>query len=324
MRENFCGDIHAGIAFTPAEELEAYERMLLIRRFEEKAGQLYALGSIPGPCQLSIGQEAVAVGLDMAALAEDVFISGPRCHGLLIARGSPSDRMMAELMQKPQGLCRGEAGSWFMSDPSRGFYGGQACGSTAVALAAGLALAARQQKGLGVAVAMIGDGAEGQGATFEALEMAAALKLPLVVAIDNNRTGEADGPSPSIAGVEALAASLKLPVEKADGIDVRKVRAAARRALAQARAGEGPQLIEMQTYRYRGHGLPSGASREAPARDESDPLAKARRRMVEDRVATDEALKALERQVRDGVVAAANAARQGSCTSDAASETEAA
>lgn len=307
MRDNLCGDVQAGIAFDAAEELRAYREMLLIRRFEEKAGQLYALGAVPGPCFLSIGREALAVGLEMAAVPGDLLITGPRCHGHLLARGAPAASVMAELLGKAQGVSKGYGGSIHMLEQNLGFYGGHALRGAEAALGAGLAFASRYRGETTVTVCSLSDDAATEGHVTDTLRLAAAWKLPLVIMLDRNREeGEArdrDG------ALSTRAALFGIPAEQVDGIDVRKVRAALSKALSGARGGEGPIVVEMLTYRYRGHAEPAGSAREAPEREDRDPIAMSRARILLDRVATEKALKAIEKEVRDEVNAAAATAR---------------
>ncbi len=310
MRENFPGDVHAGIVFTPEEELAAYQQMLLIRRLEEKAGQLYALGEMDGPCHLSIGQEAVIVGMEMAASPEDAMISGFRCHGHLVARGAELDAILAELLGRVTGLCGGRAGSDRMLDPTLRFYGGHTELAQQVPIGAGLALAARQQDDSSICICAVGDGAANKGQVYETLRLAAEWKLPLVLVIDNNSTETSEQLSTSLSPT-ALAqrgAAFGIPGEQVDGIDVRKVRAAGRRAIAHARNGDGPMILEMLTYRYRGHSAPAGAQRKARAREETDPILKSRARILEDRIAEEGELKEIEKSVRERISKATSAA----------------
>ncbi len=307
MRENFCGDIHAGIAFTPKEEIAAYRGMLTIRRFEEKAGQLYALGSVAGPCLLSIGREAAIVGIDMAAGANDLFITGPRCHGHLIARGTELETIMAELLGLETGLSGGSGGSVRMQDPARRFYGGHPAGGTHVPLAAGLALACRRRGSDAVTLCSLGDAVALSGQTFETLRLAQELGLRVLFIVDNNAAADPGGTdgAPSLADIGA---HFGIQGVSADGIDVRKVRAAGRRAIESVRTSGSPLVLELMTYRYRGHAEPEVGVRPGQ-REDQDPIAKARRRLLEDRVMGEDQLAGLEKEVRDAVAGAVQAAR---------------
>ena len=300
------------IAFTPDEEIAAYRSMLLIRRFEEKAGQLYALSAIHGLCPLSIGQEGSIVGLMMAARPTDPVITGYRTHGALLARGVAPRRVMAELLGRASGLSHGKGGSATLLAPEHHFYGGHGAAGLAAPLGAGLAFAARTRGNDAVALALFGDGAAGRGRVFEALRIAAEWKLPVVFVIDNNTaapgTGIALGPVPSALAESGM--PFAVPGEQVDGIDVRRARAAARRAIARARAGDGPSVLEMLTYRYRGHGgMPARAGRAEKRVEEADPIAKSRARILASSLMSERELKALEKEVRETVQAAALAAR---------------
>lgn len=294
------------ITFTPEDELAAYRSMLLIRRFEEKAGQLYALGAVHGTCPLCIGQEGLIVGMMMAAKPADPVITGYRSHGHMLARGVAPERIMAELMGRTTGLSGGSGGSLHMFAPEQGFYGGHGTPGVAAPIGAGLAFAAKYRKAGAVCLCFFGDGAAGKGRVVETYRIAAEWKLPIVFVIDNNAA--APGSSIVIGQVpSALAergAPFALPGEQVDGIDVRKVRAAGRRAIARARDGEGPTILEMLTYQYRGHVLPPARGAKEPRRDQADPVLKARARLREQRFATEAELKAIDREVRETVAAA--------------------
>jgi len=298
------------IALSPDEEIAAYRRMLLIRRFEEKAGQLYAMQVIQGPCPLAIGQEAAIVGLTMAARETDPMIAGYRTHGHLLARGVEPRRIMAELMGRASGVSGGRGGTVRMFAPERGFYGGHAIPGLTATLATGLAFAARYRDEDRVVLAFYGDGAAARGRVLEAYRIAAEWKLPIVFAIDNNTAAPGAG---IVLGrlPSAIAESgrpFALPGIQVDAIDVRSAHAAGRRAIERARAGEGPMLLELLTFRYRGHGgMPArpGLKRY----EEADPVILARERLLRERILGERALKALEREVRDEVATAAQAAR---------------
>lgn len=299
------------VTFAPDEEIASYRAMLLIRRFEEKAGQLYALQVIHGVCPLSIGQEASIVGMMMAARDTDPVITGYRTHGALLARGIDPRRVMAELMGRRGGLSGGKGGTVRMAAPDHAFYGGHGSAGACAPLGCGLAFASRYRDDDAVTLAFYGDGAASRGRVFEAYRLAAQLKLPIVFIVDNNTASPGAG---IVLGAlpSAIAESGKpfaIPGEQVDGIDVRRVRAAGRRAIARARAGEGPTLLEMLTFRYRGHGAtaqPGNAERRIA---EADPVAKARARLLATSALTERALKALEKEVRETISSAALAAR---------------
>ncbi|AHB48794.1 pyruvate dehydrogenase E1 subunit alpha [Hyphomicrobium nitrativorans NL23] len=300
------------IAFTPEEEIQAYRTMLLIRRFEEKAGQLYALEAIHGLCPLSIGQEGAIVGLMMAARDTDPVITSYRTHGVLLARGVEPRRIMAELLGREAGVSRGRGGSVRMFAPEHGFYGGHGFSGLNVPVAAGLAFASRYRGDEAVTVCFYGDGAAARGRVFEAYRFAADRKLPVVFVVDNNTAnpgaGIVLGPVPS--AIAESGTPFALPGEQVDGIDVRRARAAGRRAIARARNGEGPTLLEMLTYRYRGHGGMPARRGGAEARiEDADPVSKARARILATGVLGEKDIKALEKEVREDVTAAKMAAQ---------------
>lgn len=302
-----------GITFTPEEELSAYRSMLLIRRFEEKAGQLFALGAIRGTCQLSIGQEGAIVGMEMAAEKSDPVLSGRRCHGHMLARGLPPDRLMAELLGRQSGLQGGAGGSTEIVSEAHAYYGGHPTRGAQVPIGAGLAFASRYQGTGAVCLCSMGDGAAGKGIVHETLRLAALWKLPVVFLIDNNSTASSEmlGSGQGPLALAERGAAFGIAVETVEAIDVRKVREAGRRAIARARSGEGPTVLELLTYAYRGHAAPSGSRSAQPERrrEETDPLAKSRARILEDGVATDAELKKLEKSIKEKVTAAASFAR---------------
>ena len=301
-----------GIAFTPEEEIQAYRTMLLIRRFEEKAGQLYALEAIHGLCPLSIGQEGAIVGLMMAARDTDPVVTGYRTHGVLLARGAEPRRVMAELLGRASGVSRGKGGSVRMFSPEHHYYGGHGLAGLNVPVGAGLAFASRYRGEDAVTLCFYGDGAAARGRVFETYRFAADLKLPIVFVVDNNTA--APGAGIVLGAVpSAIAESGKpfaLPGEQVDGIDVRRARAAGRRAIERARRGEGPTLLEMLTYRYRGHGgLPARRGGAETRIEDADPVTKARARILASGIMGEKDVKALEKEVREVVTAATAAAR---------------
>lgn len=295
------------------EDIAAYRSMLLIRRFEEKAGQLYALQAIHGACPLCIGQEAAIVGMMMEARATDPVITGYRTHGALLARGADPRRVMAELTGRRTGLAGGKGGTVRMFAPEHRFYGGHGSAGLGAPLGAGLAFASRYRGDDSVTLCFFGDGAAARGRVLETYKLAAAWKLPIVFVVDNNTA--APGASVVLGSVpSALAESgrpFAIPGEQVDGIDVRRVRAAGRRAIDRARRGDGPTVLEMLTYRYRGHGgLPARAGGSAERRlEEADPIVKARARILALSLLSERELGSLEREVRETVSAAAAAAR---------------
>ena len=287
------------------ELLGFYEQMLLIRRFEEKAGQLYGLGLIGGFCHLYIGQEAVAVGLQ-SALTEgrDSVITGYRDHGHMLAYGIDPKVIMAELTGREAGISRGKGGSMHMFSTEHGFYGGHGIVGAQVSLGAGLAFGHKYRGDGGVCLAYFGDGAANQGQVFESFNMASLWKLPIVFVVENN--GYAMGTAVKRGSAEThfhrRGTAFRIPGMDVNGMDVLEVRQAAEVALAHVRGGNGPVLMELNTYRYRGHSMSDPAkyrSREEvnEVREKSDPIERAKQDLVA--MGVDEAeLKALDRRVR--------------------------
>lgn len=288
------------------EELEKFYRdMMLIRRFEEKAGQLYGLGLIGGFCHLYIGQEAVAVGLQSALDADkDSVITGYRDHGHMLAYGIDPNVIMAELTGRAAGISRGKGGSMHMFSVEHKFYGGHGIVGAQVALGNGLAFAHKYRGDGGVAMAYFGDGAANQGQVYESFNMAELWKLPIIFVIENNQY--AMGTSVNRASAEdqlyRRGESFRIPGLQIDGMDVLAVRGAAKTALEWVRAGKGPILLELKTYRYRGHSMSDPAkyrSREEvqAVRDQSDPIEHLKRLMVEAGI-TEDKIKGIDKEIR--------------------------
>ena len=297
--------------FTRDEQLDAYKRMLLIRRFEEKAGQLYGMGHIGGFCHLYIGQEAVVVGMQMALEPGDQVITAYRDHGHTLAVGMDPNSVMAELTGRRNGCSKGKGGSMHMFSPERGFYGGHGIVGACVPLGAGLAFANKYRGNGRVCVTYFGDGAANQGQVYEAFNMAQLWRLPVVFIIENNMyaMGTSVERSSSTTNLSQRGLSFDIPGEHVDGMDVEAVRAAGARAIAHARSGKGPVILEMMTYRYRGHSMSDPAkyrTREEVQRmrDTQDPIEQVRARLLKGGVGEDD-LKAIDRQVREEVNAAA-------------------
>lgn len=237
--------------------LRAFEAMSLIRRFEERAGQLYGMGLIGGFCHLYIGEEAVAVGVVAARAESDQVITSYRDHGYALACGMDPAAVMAELTGRIGGASRGKGGSMHVFAPVQGFYGGHGIVGAQVSLGTGLAFANRYHNEDKVAFVVFGEGAANQGQVYESFNMAALWKLPAVYIIENNRyaMGTAAERAASETRFHRRGLSLGIPGEEVDGMDVEAVRHAAGRAATHARAGKGPYLLEMKTYRYRGHSM---------------------------------------------------------------------
>jgi pyruvate dehydrogenase E1 component alpha subunit len=298
---------------TKQEMLQFYREMLLIRRFEEKAGQLYGLGLIGGFCHLYIGQEAVAIGLQSALTpGKDSVITGYRDHGHMLAYGIDPNVIMAELTGRAAGISRGKGGSMHMFSTSHKFYGGHGIVGAQVSLGAGLAFGHKYSKDGGVCLAYFGDGASNQGQVYEAFNMAELWKLPIIFVIENNQY--AMGTSVNRASSEdqlyRRGESFRIPGIQVDGMDVLAVRGAAEVALEWVRGGKGPVLLEMKTYRYRGHSMSDPAkyrSRDEvqSVRDNSDPIDGAKEVLLAMGVSEDE-FKAIDKEIRNTVSAAAD------------------
>jgi pyruvate dehydrogenase E1 component alpha subunit len=291
---------------TRDQEVEAYRQMLLIRRFEEKAGQMYGMGLIGGFCHLYIGQEAVVVGMQMAAKDGDEVITGYRDHGHMLACGMDPRGVMAELTGRRGGYSKGKGGSMHMFSKEKQFYGGHGIVGAQVSLGTGLGLANWYREDGRVSMTYFGDGAANQGQVYESFNMAELWKLPVVYVIENNRY--AMGTSVSRASAQTdfskRGISFNIPGEQVDGMDVRSVYAAAQRALEFARSGQGPYILEMQTYRYRGHSMSDPAKYRSKdevtrMREEHDPIEMVRRRLGEVHKMGEDELKGIDGKVRE-------------------------
>ena len=237
--------------------LKAYRDMLLIRRFEEKAGQLYGMGLIGGFCHLYIGQEAVVVGVQMALSAGDQVVTSYRDHGHMLALGMQARGVMAELTGRSGGYSRGKGGSMHMFSAEKGFFGGHGIVGAQVSIGTGLGFANHYRGNDRVAVTYFGEGASNQGQVFESFNLAALMKLPVVYVIENNRYGMGTSVERASAShdLSKNGAAWGIPGQQVDGMDVAAVKAAAEVAVAHCRAGNGPYLLEVKTYRYRGHSM---------------------------------------------------------------------
>lgn len=285
--------------------LRDFEQMVLIRRFEERAGQLYGQGLIGGFCHLYIGEEAVAVGVVGARAEGDQVITSYRDHGYALACGMDPAAVMAELTGRAGGASRGKGGSMHIFAPEKGFYGGHGIVGAQVSLGTGLAFANRYRAEDKVAFVIFGEGAANQGQVYESFNMAALWKLPAVYIIENNRY--AKGTSVERAASETRfyrrGLSFGIPGREVDGMDVDAVRAAVAEASAHARAGGGPYLLEMKTYRYRGHSMSDPAkyrSRQEvdEIRREKDPIERVRQRILQAEPDRAEDLARIEGHVR--------------------------
>jgi pyruvate dehydrogenase E1 component alpha subunit len=292
-----------------------YRDMLLIRRFEEKAGQLYGMGLIGGFCHLYIGQEAVAVGVQHALRDGDSVITAYRDHGHMLALGMDPRRVMAELTGRSSGYSKGKGGSMHMFARDKRFYGGHGIVGACVPLGTGIAFAHRYRDDGGVCITYLGDGAANQGQVYEAFNMAALWKLPVVYVIENNKYGMGTSVERASAGTELYrrGEAYGIPGRPIDGMDVLAVREAAEEAVAHARA-EGPIVLEALTYRYRGHSMSDPAkyrSRQEvqEVRTERDPIDRLRKTMLDEGLAGEETFKAIDKEIRAVVNEAASFAQ---------------
>jgi len=292
--------------FSKQQELDAYRTMLTIRRFEEKAGQMYGMGLIGGFCHLYIGQEAVVVGMQMAMKEGDQVITGYRDHGHMIATGMDAKGVMAELTGRAHGYSKGKGGSMHMFSKEKGFYGGHGIVGAQVPLGTGLAFANTYRGNDNISVTYFGDGAANQGQVYESFNMAELWKLPVIYVIENNRYAMGTSVTRASAQVDLSkrGLSFNIPGEQVDGMDVRAVKAAGERAAAWCREGKGPFILEMLTYRYRGHSMSDPAkyrTREEveKVRTTHDPIDMARARILERKFAKEDDLKKIDGQVRD-------------------------
>ncbi|MFM2281265.1 MAG: hypothetical protein RLZZ444_3496 [Pseudomonadota bacterium] len=302
--------------FDKDEELKAYREMLLIRRFEEKAGQLYGMGFIGGFCHLYIGQEAVIVGMMMSLKEGDQLITGYRDHGHMLACGMSARGVMAELTGRRGGLSKGKGGSMHMFSKEKNFYGGHGIVGAQVSLGTGLGFANHYRNNGNVSCAFFGDGAANQGQVYESFNMAALWKLPVIYIVENNRyaMGTAVNRASAQTDFSQRGASFGIPGIQVDGMDVRAVKAATDEAAEHARSGKGPIIMEMLTYRYRGHSMSDPAKYRSKdevqkMRSEHDPIEQVRARILEKKWATEDDLKAIDKDVRDIVADSADFAQ---------------
>ncbi|MGV6803722.1 MAG: pyruvate dehydrogenase (acetyl-transferring) E1 component subunit alpha [Ruegeria sp.] len=301
-----------------AEELKTYYReMLLIRRFEEKAGQLYGMGLIGGFCHLYIGQEAVVVGLEAAAEDGDKRITSYRDHGHMLACGMEPGGVMAELTGREGGLSKGKGGSMHMFSKEKHFYGGHGIVGAQVPLGAGLAFADKYKENGRVTFTYFGDGAANQGQVYETFNMAAIWNLPVVFVIENNQyaMGTAQARSTSTKDIYHRGEAFGIPGEIVNGMDVLAVKAAGEKAVAHCRAGKGPYILEVKTYRYRGHSMSDPAkyrTREEvqKVREQSDPIEHVRELLLTGKHATEDDLKAIDKEIKEIVNQAAEFAKE--------------
>ncbi|WP_199801135.1 pyruvate dehydrogenase (acetyl-transferring) E1 component subunit alpha [Parerythrobacter jejuensis] len=295
------------------EMLDFYEQMLLIRRFEERAGQLYGLGLIGGFCHLYIGQEAVAIGLQSALDGDkDSVITGYRDHGHMLAYGIDPKVIMAELTGREAGISKGKGGSMHMFSTEHKFYGGHGIVGAQVALGGGLAFAHKYNEDGGICLAYFGDGAANQGQVYETFNMAALWNLPIVFVVEDNQyaMGTASKRSSAETRFHRRGTGFRIPGMEVNGMDVLEVRQAAEVAFKHVREGNGPVLMECNTYRYRGHSMSDPAkyrTREEvqDQRDHHDPIEGLKKILVENGQ-KEEDLKAIDKRIRAQVAESAD------------------
>lgn len=301
----------------PEKLLQYYRDMLLIRRFEEKAGQLYGMGLIGGFCHLYIGQEAVVVGMQDCLKEGDAVITSYRDHGHMLACGMDAKGIMAELTGRRDGFSKGKGGSMHMFSREKHFYGGHGIVGAQVPLGAGIAFAQKYKKTDNLCLTYFGDGSANQGQVYEAFNMAALWKLPVIFIIENNEyaMGTAVKRSTSTPDLYKRGEAFGIRSEQVDGMDVLAVREAGSRAVDYVRAGHGPVLLEIKTYRYRGHSMSDPAkyrTREEVEqyRETRDPIENIRKLILETGYYTEEKFKELEKEIKDIVGEAAEFSKE--------------
>jgi pyruvate dehydrogenase E1 component alpha subunit len=301
---------------SPEELKRYYADMLLIRRFEERAGQMYGMGLIGGFCHLYIGQEAVVVGMQAALEKGDTVITSYRDHGHMLACGMDPKGVMAELTGRRGGYSHGKGGSMHMFSREKNFFGGHGIVGAQVPIGTGLAFAHRYRDDGRISVTYFGDGAINQGQVYESFNMASLWKLPVVYVIENNRYGMGTSVNRASARTDLFhrGVAYGIPGEQVDGMDVVAVHSAGLAAAAHARSGQGPIILEMQTYRYRGHSMSDPAKYRSKEevermRTEHDPITHLRQRLIEAHQADEEELRRIERRARDIVAEAAQFAQ---------------
>ncbi len=303
----------SNLTATNEELLQYYRDMLLIRRFEERAGQLYGMGHIGGFCHLYIGQEAVVVGMEAVKQKGDQTITGYRDHGHMLACGMDAKGVMAELTGREGGYSKGKGGSMHMFSKEAEFYGGHGIVGAQIPLGVGLGFANRYRGKANVSFTYFGDGASNQGQVFEAMNMAQLWKLPVVFIIENNQyaMGTSVKRAHSETHLYRRGAAFGIPGMEVDGMDVLAVREAGRQAVEHARKGDGPYVLEMKTYRYRGHSMSDPAkyrTREEvdDVREHNDPIKRCEQRLANNGFTDEAALKEIDKEIKAIVKEAAD------------------
>jgi len=290
---------------TKSDSIEAYKKMLLIRRFEEKAGQSYGLGKIGGFCHLYIGQEAVVVGLQMCIREGDQVITTYRDHGHMLACGMSPDGVMAELYGRVDGYSKGKGGSMHMFSKEANFFGGHGIVGASVPLGTGLAFSNKYKKNKAVTLTYFGDGAANQGQVYESFNMAKLWELPCIYVIENNRyaMGTSVQRSSAQKDLSQRGISFGIEGEQVDGMDIESVIDAGKRAVTKVRNNGGPYILEMLTYRYRGHSMSDPAQYRTrdevkEVRDQSDPIESLKNSIIENSYLTEDKLQELNTEIK--------------------------
>ena len=304
------------VKYSAKELLGYYQQMLLIRRFEEKAGQLYGMGLIGGFCHLYIGQEAVITGMQANSKEGDQVITTYRDHGHMIATGADPRKIMAELLGRADGCSSGKGGSMHIFDLERHFYGGHGIVGASVPLGTGLAFANKYRETDNVCFSYFGDGAANQGQVYESFNMAALWKLPVIYIIENNRyaMGTSIERASSTTELYRRGDAFGIPGVQVNGMDVLEVKKAGEEAVKHCRAGKGPILLEMETYRYRGHSMSDPAkyrSKEevSDVKEQHDAIDHIKSFIVEGKYASEADIKAIDKEVKAEVADIVNTAK---------------
>lgn len=293
------------ISISQEEALKVYRDMLLIRRFEERAAQLYGMGLIAGFCHLYIGQEAVVVGMQAVLKPQDTVITAYRDHGHMLACGMDANGVMAELTGRSGGYSKGKGGSMHMFSREKNFFGGHGIVGAQIPIGTGLAFAHKYKEDKGVCIASMGDGASNQGQVYESYNMASLWKLPIVYVVENNRYGMGTSVERSSAGPNyyGRGQGWGIPGEKVDGMEYLKVKEAAMRAVDHARSGKGPYILEFDTYRYRGHSMSDPAKYRSKeevdqVKQERDPVDHFKDLIMKTLKVTEKQIKAIDDEVK--------------------------
>lgn len=292
-------------SLSPENMLNLYRNMLLIRRFEEKAGQLYGMGEIAGFCHLYIGQEAVVTGMQACLKEGDQVITGYRDHGHMLACGMEPNGVMAELTGRIGGFSAGKGGSMHMFSKEQHFYGGHGIVGAQVPIGTGLGFANKYKGNDNLSLVYFGDGAANQGQVYEAFNMASLWKLPVIYVIENNDYAMGTSVARASAETELFKRGISFEIdgEAVDGMDVLAVESAGKKAVELVRNGNGPYILEMKTYRYRGHSMSDPAKyrkREEvnEVRSHRDPIDRMKSYLIDEKITSEDSLKDLDREIR--------------------------